>query len=480
MSGIPRAGRVCALVAFLNAACWSLIAPPFQALDEPDHFAYVQELVESGHLPSSNREVFSREERTVLDDVRYLRLRQFPENTAISSQGEQRALERDLALALPRRGVGDAGVAASEPPLYYALETVPYALGGNELGRLQLMRLLSACFAGLTALFAFLFLREALPGSRWAWTVGGLGVALAPLLGEVSGGVNPDALLYAISAAAFYCLARGFRRGLTARLAAALGALAALGFLTKLNFIGLAPGLFLGLLLLAVRARETAGRAAASRAAALAVAIAIVPLVPYVIGNLLAHRALLGFLSSSLSLTGRRGSLLGELRYVWQLYLPPLPGMRHDFPDVSTTRELWFDGLVGLYGWHDTVYAGWVYTAALVPAGLLAALFARVLCASRSALRRRRAELGVYAAMGLGMLALIGSSAYLTSVSSNGVEPEPRYLLPLLALWGGVLALAARGAGRRWGPVAGAAIVFLVLAQDVSAQLLVVSRYYPG
>ncbi len=67
------------------------------------------------------------------------------------------------------------------------------------------MRLLSALMAGLTAFFAYLFVREALPGAPWAWAVGGLGVALAPLLGFMSGVVNPDAMLVAVSAATFYC-----------------------------------------------------------------------------------------------------------------------------------------------------------------------------------------------------------------------------------------------------------------------------------
>jgi len=45
---------VCALVALLNAACWSFITPPFQVPDEQDHFAYVQQLAETGHLPSKS------------------------------------------------------------------------------------------------------------------------------------------------------------------------------------------------------------------------------------------------------------------------------------------------------------------------------------------------------------------------------------------------------------------------------------------
>jgi 4-amino-4-deoxy-L-arabinose transferase-like glycosyltransferase len=466
------------MLAILNAVCWSLITPPFQGVDEPDHFAYVQELYETGRLPSSDRNAYSIEETTVLSDLHYLQVRQFPEDPAISSRSQQRALDRDLALPLSQHGEGDAGVAASEPPLYYALEMIPYALGslGTELDRLQLMRLLSALFAGVTALFVFLFLREALPASRWAWTVGGLGAALGPLLGEVSGGVNPDALLYAVSAATFYCLARGFRRGLTFRLSAAIGALVATGLLTKLNFVGLVPGIFLGLFLLARHTRKAG--VVPSRLLLPAIAIALSPLVPYLASNILAHHALLGFLSSSISQTSRHGSPLEEIAYVWQLYLPPLPGMGSEFPGVSTARQLWFDGLVGLYGWHDTAYPGWVYTIALIPAVLLGLLCIRALVEARLAIRQRFAELTVYTTTILGMLAIIGSSSYLTTISAGGDQPEPRYLLPLLALWGGTLTLAARGAGRRWRPVAGAAIVLLLLMQDISAQLLVISRYY--
>jgi hypothetical protein len=78
--------------------------------------------------------------------------------------------------------------------------------------------------------------------------------------------------------------------------------------------------------------------------------------------------------------------------------------------------------------------------------------------------------------MTLGVLLVVGEDDYSSRVPGEYVEP--RYLLPMLALWGAVLALAARGAGRRWGPVAGVLIVTLALAHDVFSQLLVISRYY--
>jgi hypothetical protein len=48
-------------------------------------------------------------------------------------------------------------------------------------------------------------------------------------------------------------------------------------------------------------------------------------------------------------------------------------------------------------------------------------------------------------------------------------------MLPLL---GAALALAARGAGRRWGPIVGAVIIMLFIAHDIFSQLQVVARFY--
>jgi 4-amino-4-deoxy-L-arabinose transferase-like glycosyltransferase len=469
---------VCALVAFLNAACWSLITPPFETSDEPSHYAYVEHLAQTASLPATGSEVDSPAVAIALRDLDYAQVRYIPAGHTIFSETAQRQLEHDLALPLSREDEG-VGFAAPEPPLYYALETIPYLLGsgGTVLDRLALMRLLSALMGGVTALFAFLFVREALPGTRWAWTVGGLGVALAPLLGFTSGTVNPDVLLATVSAALFYCLARGFRRGLTPRLAIAIGAAIAVGFVTKLNFVGLLPGAVLGLAVLAVRAARTSGRTA-RRSLALGLAVAASPICLYVVANLLAGRPATGTLLSGISLAGRRGPLLREVSYIWQYYLPRLPGTHDFFPGLSTIRQLWIKSLVGVYGWSDTTFPNWVYGAALIPIGLIGLLLARGLCVNRGALRRRAAELTVYGAIAVGVLVLVGASDYLGYPTETGQYVQPRYLLPLIALAGAMLALAARGAGRRWGPVAGALIVTLLIAHNVFSQLLEISRFY--
>jgi hypothetical protein len=471
---------LCAGIAFLSAASWSILTPPFQASDEPSHFAYVQQLAETASLPRSSGSAVSEEEEVALTDLHHQEVRFNPAIGTISTAAEQRRLESDLARPLARSGAGDAGVAASEPPLYYGLETIPYLLGssGSLLDRLELMRLFSALMAAFTELFAFLFLKEALPRVPWAWTVGALASALAPLLGFISGTVNPDAMLAAVCAALFYLLARAFRRGLTVRRAIAIGGLTAVGLLTKLNFVGLLPGLAVALAILTVRARRVHARGA-YRALVMALVVPATPAVLYVAISLLSNHAGLGLLSSGLGeTTSHHGSLTGELAYIWQFFLPRLPGMPNDFPGVLPVRQIWFDRSVGAYGWLDTYFPNWVYDLALVPFAVLVLLCVRALIACHARLRARAGELLSYGVIGVGVMGLVGADSYLEFPGSAGHYAEPRYLLPMTVLFAAALALAARGAGRRWGPVAGTLIVASMLAYDVFSQLLLVGRFY--
>jgi 4-amino-4-deoxy-L-arabinose transferase-like glycosyltransferase len=481
---LPTAALACALVAFLNALAWSIVTPPFQVTDEADHFAYVQQLAERGLPPTSGDEHYGEAENVALTDLNAFSVRLQPENHPIFGLAEQRTLESDLQAVqrVPQKPTNGAGQATGEPPLYYALEAIPYTLvGGTVLQRLVFMRLLSALLAGITALFAFLFVREALPGVAWAWTVGALSVALAPLLGFMSGSVNPDTLLFAAAAALFYNLARAFRRGLTPPRALAIGTVAGIGLVTKLNFIGLVPGVLLGLAVLTLRARGQSSRPRTAVSLLLAVALAAmaVPVVAVVIVDALAHRAWLGpALGPSTSSIGHHGTFLGEFAYIWESYLPRLPGMPHDFHNGFAPEEIWFKGYVGLYGWLDTTFPTWVYTAALLPATLLAALCLRTLIHTRATFRRRLPELAVYTAITIGLLLMLGVRSYSEFPEYGDAYGEARYLLPLIPLIAAALTLAARAGGRRWGPIIGVLIVVFAFGHDIFSQLQVVARYY--
>ena len=111
-------------------------------------------------------------------------------------------------------GGGGTSEATSQPPLYYAYESLGYLASpwNGLLERLWIMRVLSALLTAVTVVFVYLFLRELFPDAPWAWTVGGLAVAFQPLLGFMGGGVHPDVLLFTASAALFWALARAFRQ----------------------------------------------------------------------------------------------------------------------------------------------------------------------------------------------------------------------------------------------------------------------------
>lgn len=470
---------MCALIAFLNASAWSLIVPPFQGRDEVDHFAYVAQIAETGTLPANGQAegVYSPEQKLVLEGLHYYQVRFSPAEPTISTQAEQQVLSKDVHANASPIGSGEAGVATPEPPLYYALQTIPYFLGrGNILTQLQLMRLLDALLGAVTALLCFLFVRETLPGVRWAATVGGLCVALQPLFAFMAGSVNPDVLLFTLSAAVFLCLARAFRGGLTWRPAIVLGLLVAAGFLTKLNFIGFGIGVLFGLGALAVRGVRSRGRGALP-AIGLATGIGFAPPLVYVLANKLSGRATFGPTSENVeSITAE--SLFHELSYVWELYLPRLPGMPHYFKGLSTFKDVWFDRSVGFYGWMDVLFPNWVDTIALFLAGAVALLIGRELIARRGAVGARLLELATYAAITVGVLLVVGVPSYHTDIIGHIYAfGEPRYLLPMLPLLGAAIALAIRGA-RRWAPTVGAAMVVLFLAHDIFSQLQTIARYY--
>jgi 4-amino-4-deoxy-L-arabinose transferase-like glycosyltransferase len=244
------------------------------------------------------------------------------------------------ALARNPSPVGEGGytVASNQPPLYYALETIPYWLSPSHeiLTRLTLMRLLSALIAACTVLAVFMFLRELLPRSRWTWTVGALAVAFQPTFNFVAAGVQPDNLLFLTSTLTFLMLLRAYRRGLTMRRAVLIGAIVAAGCLTKVTYIALLPGVVAALLLLTWRALPD-GRARALRTLAATVAVAVAPVALYALLNAVVwHRGgptaggVAGATVSALP-SGRVVTLHESLDYTWELYLPRLWFMHHAF-----------------------------------------------------------------------------------------------------------------------------------------------------
>ncbi|MDA0164727.1 DUF2142 domain-containing protein [Solirubrobacter ginsenosidimutans] len=452
------AGAV-ALVATLNALAWGMIVPPFQVPDEPSHFYYAQYLGETGKLPAPGpaADVYSGDIEQALAATSF---------AYVAGQPLGRP-NWDVDIAAPdrdRTGAGNAATASTNPPLYYVAQAAVYraSRGLGVFDRLVLMQLLSALLAGLTVLCVFVFLRELLPGSPLAWAAGALLVALMPMFGFLSAGVNNDGGLYLASAALFLLLARVLRRGLTSGRAAACGAVLGTGVLVKTQMLAFAPAVALALALAAgpkARAFAAAGAAAA------------LPLALYgVLGATVWRRPVLDRVDVLQATSPRSGTLPDQLSYLWQEYLPKLPLMSDLVPGVQPW-SLWFKGLVGRFGWLDYGFPGWAYAVALVIVAATAAAAARFGWRAR---RGRGRELAVFA------LAAAGLMLAVATVSYHAAPPfdQGRYLLPLLPLFALVPALAVRGAGPRRGPVVAASLVIAVVGFSVFAQLLTIARYY--
>jgi 4-amino-4-deoxy-L-arabinose transferase-like glycosyltransferase len=482
---IPAAGRWCALVAIVNALVWSLVTPPFHVPDETVHVAYVQYLAETGKVPNKpGQGVFSQQESTLLDALNFNGVVGRKRDRPVAWRSIDRYVDSVNGGDPRRASAGGTSESSSQPPLYYAYESLGYLASpwNGLLERLWLMRVLSALLTGATVLFVYMFLRELLPDAPWAWTVGGLAVAFQPLLGFIGGGVHPDVLLFTASAALFWALARAFRHGLTRHTGAVIGVVLAVGLLSKLNFIAMLPGALLGVALLAWRERSREALTGAAIACGIAAAVAGA----YILMNLTVWDRTewgggVGTATRAATGTGSQAaypiSLANHLSYTWQLYLPRLPFMEPQFSGFRPW-EIWFKGFIGNFGWLDTPFRLWVYNLALaitVPIVLLAGV---TVWQRRAGLRRRWPELLTYAAIVGGLLVSIGILGLRYRRNTGFEFEQARYLLPLVALYAAGVAAAALGAGRRFGRPVGALLVALAAVHGLFAQLLVISRFY--
>jgi hypothetical protein len=484
---LPATAWACALVACLSATSWALVSPPFQFLDEQDHFAYLQQLAETGAPPTSASRRFSTELSHTLPLTHFKAVR-FNDDAPIWNSFERDRLDRELGRDPSRDNGKGAGTSTKQVPLYYLLAAAPYRAASSQplLTRLLMGRLLSALFAAATALLVFLFVREALPSKPWAWTTAGFAAALQPLFGYASGALNPDSLLFALSAALFYCLARGFRRGLTPRLAIVIGLVLAGGLLTKLSFIGLVPGAVAALLVIALHPRGGRKTSRPARSLATLAAAAGAPLlVAAAINSTVWDQPTLGAATVGPGLVSPSGDAPAggidrAFQVIWQLYLPRLPGMDHVFP-FFPLKAAWIDGFVGSFGWLSIWPPPSVIDIGLGLGIATLLLFGLALVREGRRLRPRMLELTSYLVMIVGLLVVVGLAQYSGSLRPGGgivFFGQSRYLLPLLAPFAAVVALAARGAGSRWGPMAGVAVAILALAHSLYSLTLVVGTYY--
>ena len=374
--------------------------------------------------------------------------------------------------------------AASHRPGYY-LAAAPAYLAARDSGffaSLWAMRLVSALFGAITAACTVLFIRELAPRvSLGAAVLGGLLVACLPQFAFMSGAVNNDAGITAVSAVALWLTARAVRRGLPWPTMAALGAVAALVVLFKQTGIALYPAIFAAIALAALFMRDR--RALLGLGAGIAGFVAgrlVIMLVDQLVTPLPVEGASGGGLIAAGGVVRTvldRPTLV--LSYLWQTFLPPLPFMTDLFTGSSLpVMDTYVREGFASFGWYTMEFAPWVYRGIAVA---LLALGASAVAAGwryRGWLGRNLPQLALVV---LSIAGVIGgvTAAYVSATPRSGELPEQgRYAFTALPALAAVAVAAVYGLPRRWRPVAAGGLLAALLALLWASQLMLLQRFY--
>lgn len=493
---LPHAAWICAALALGNGLIWNLITPAMQGIDEPAHISYVEYMAQHGRPPditgppSSGGGTVSALASDWSDVMASLPFADAgpPSWSSAQSQALRQRLRTDN-----RSERFASGYVAAYPPLYYGLDALVdrAASALPALDRLFFMRLLGAFLFAGTTLMCFCFVRELMPGSPWAWPLAGLAIAFQPVAGSLAGVVTPDNLLFLVSAALFFMLARAFRLGLTLRRGVAIGVVCALGVLTKGTFYGLLPGAAMAVLILLWRSRRVRSRSARGRRLLIAALTAVVAIVPAGIWQLVSTVVLARSGASTTAgvvTSGAVGSARGQISYLWGTFFPRLPGMHQWFVNsladtagritLAPYYPLWdvyIQGFIGRFGWFAFGFPAWVNWLGL---GVLIVITAgAILTVARARLGPRWAELFTYATMLVGTVVLVAVVGYRFRLSTGSGFEETRYLFGLLALWGALVVCGVRAFGR-YRNVAAGVVVGLLVCDSIGAQLISIAHWY--
>jgi hypothetical protein len=471
-----------ALVAFVNAASWALVTPAFEAPDEPDHFAYVQQLAETGRQPAREEGVaptFSADETIALDGVRAYSHVGLGDTRPPWLSADERRWERRRAAAPHRRDDGGgASTASTHSPLYYALLAPGYLAVATQssFSQLTLARLVSALLGALVAACAYGIVRELLPRQRLAAVGAGLLVAFQPMLGFMAGAVNNDTGVNAAAALTLYLTIRGLRRGLTWRLALGLGAALAVTPLMKGTGFAIYPAVALGLAGIAWRARRRldprawVGGALAFAAVRGAWALAAPALAHPGHGSGRGISAA-GSVSGALQMPGR------FLEYLWQFFLPRLSFMPDLFPQRSPAFDVYVKEGWAAFGWVTVLFPKWVYVVIALAMLTCGALAAAAVARERPAAVRRAVELAVIALAPLCVVTAV-AGAYFAPDGRAVPAEQGRYIFPAATALATIAVGATFGVGRRWHPVLLTVLVVATIGLGFASRLLSLAGFF--
>jgi 4-amino-4-deoxy-L-arabinose transferase-like glycosyltransferase len=483
LGAVPVPLRLILAVAAVELACWITFAPPWQAPDEPAHFAYAQHLAEIGHPPTKTFPLTGAgSESTQQGSAETW----FNFRTSLGQAGVKplwddidlktwHEVERSLPPTAKSDGYGPNAI-AQNPPLYYAYEAIPYKVAGSDhiLTTVFWMRAWSGLLFLLTVVFTWLAAGELLGPRRWLQTLAAGSVALLPQLAYMGSVINPDTALTTIWTAFTWLALRLVRRGPSPGRILAVALVVALSIATHGRGLSLvAPGA------IAVAAAFARHRRIDWRTAA-AAAVALVG-----VGLALAWAFHITTKTGGSAYGGEARfvaggfTLKGFFNYVWQFYFPSLPGMNPKIGPDYGFGQVFVYSFFATFGSLEVAFPAWVYdslhAAELIGAlALLACLWLR-----RRWVLRSWDVLLVMAATFVSLLFVLHFVAYRDMLGQPG-DPVlvGRYVLPLISLWALGIATVAAILPRRFGLALATLVITAGALLQVAGLGLTLARFY--
>ena len=303
---------------------------------------------------------------------------------------------------------------------------------------------MSALWLPVTVLGTWLLAGQLVGRRRLLQTAAAAVPALLPMVAFISASVSPDGMLYAIWTLALWLGVRCIRLGVPLREGAVFFALVGLACTVKATSFALLPAAAL-VALLGVHARRPLR---VPRLVPLGAAV-MVPLA-LTLGAWLVAAALLGrpaaaqVSQSTASVSSGGGTNWRELlSYVWQYYLPRVPGQTpFSIPAIGgryPALEVWITTGWAAFGWLEVRFARWVYVVlGVVTTGVLAAAVAAIVRG------RRAVDLRVAAFIVLTVAALLAGLHWTDyhQIKLGLGFMQARYVFPVIGILGVAVALA--------------------------------------
>jgi hypothetical protein len=475
----PPLAALLVIVAIVGVS-WALLVPPWQSPDEGDHFAYAQSLAERLALPGAARRPGWSTDQDIADAASAASA-----NASASAQmrfdwsPQDAARYRAEFAANPSRSNGGGfNTAQTNPPLYYLYADLAYwaAYPGDAFDRLYAMRIWGVGLLLLTTAAAWLLAGEVLGRRRLPQLACAACVGLIPMQTAIAGSVNPDALLAALSTVTLWLGARVIVRGARPRDAIALCAVTAAAILTKSTAYAFVPAAALALLVGWLRC-DAAERRRRLGVIAVAAAICAAPVIGWVAAQAARGQAAINTVGPAGSGSVHSPNIPQFLSYIWQFYLPRLPGMK---PFRATSGlpvyDTWIRQGWGVFGWLELTMPSWLYGVLAGACGLVAIASAAIIARFRD--RIRWSLVAFFALAAAGLLFGLHYTEYRSIVYGEGPILQGRYLLPVAGLFGLAVALIVTRLPARWRPSAGGVVLAAMLLVQVLALATVAQRYY--